>query len=565
LANINYNINDLKGHIEALRQDHQGEINDFIQQMKEKHLENLYNDPELAAFWENSRKNGVAPGVDTPIDQMIEQRNKLFNKINDTAAEKPEALAHTLGLGKEFYDLKFNNTYENIRENQRKLGDLKVDRYDLGDLYEEKSKDLWFKNKPLYSNLDFTHESHLPGAKNPILHNRFKDRNYVDPETGKELKILSHEEQQSDLSKYGDRNGFYDPFVERDRQNKLTALDQMVAEKGDKQQELFNDYIDNKKAIEDKYSQLTIPIEREFNNSKKLQSDVDKYNNAYDSLTDRSEELRQARENYNNAWDRVEQEYQNKIKETQEQLNNLLKTKPGVPLVPYMGEERAHHELGLKSALKEALEGGYDRIFIPGAAEHARRYQTQLRQAIDDVTWNHDPFDATKTDNRFVSVKLKGSDRKETFLVEPVPEDGKTKYIVKESSLREAIDKPLSYVLGNDLSKKIVKDQSGNIPMENYVMGSEGYKSLYEEKLPARYKHILNQYFGKDAGKVYAGGMPDPEGEIVNGYFVDITPQMIQNYNSKKNKAGFFFYGYKRGGYVPPKNQDALKIANRVR
>jgi hypothetical protein len=112
------------------------------------------------------------------------------------------------------------------------------------------------------------------------------------------------------------------------------------------------------------------------------------------------------------------------------------------------------------------------------------RVSSRVDQHVDDT---HRFVTASSADNE-------GSNH--TFQVDP---DGK----VVSSTIGQAVGKKLSEVLGG-ISKDVMKEDSGHIPLDNYRMNSEGYTQHYERKVPSTYKDIIKKYLKVDP-KIEAG------------------------------------------------------------
>jgi len=600
LADLNAKIEAQQEHVWNMDSEHEASVNEFLEKMKAERLQQMYDDPELMESWEKSRKDGIQPGVDTPLDVMTQKRDNLFKKIVDEEAKKnPEKMANALGLSFEWLEAS-QKPWQIIEEENKYREMARNERPALHAEYEAQSQALRAKDAPVYGGASFEHEPHSPGVRNPITQSRFKDREITDPETGQKLKVLSDEEQQSDWASEIRKHGGVDPIIDRQRRNLLSQLDEHV-ESGRKAADALRDWKEAEEAkIFDKIKPEVGPLWEKFNKSKQLKSDTDEFNRAYSPIFSKIEpELKELKTIYNKKYDEMNAAHHAGIEELQSKIEAIPEQRGMVSTVPYVGDD-AHIDLGVKRMLQEALEGDYDRVFIPGSQEHARRYTDSFRQAVDHIRWeipskhevsfiDNDGYRSTETFNnkkdaqdyynqivdkgydepkiildeggneKTVYVKPVNSNSEEHLNVQPVTKNGKTQLMVVDSSVSRFRDKPLSSIVGSKMAKQIEDEMEGKIQSKNFMLGAEGYRSLYEEKKPAKLKRIIQHYFGEKPN-VYAGVLPKGRHEgDVEGYWAHITPSMREKYKQRLKDQGYFFYGYKRGGAVSDKLNEITK------
>ena len=194
-------------------------------------------------------------------------------------------------------------------------------------------------------------------------------------------------------------------------------------------------------------------------------------------------------------------------------------------------------------------------------------------------------------DYKTVYSRPVGQEKENFFTV--VPEEGpggKTIYKIINSDISQAKGQTLSSVIGGDLAKRVIAEESGDVPMKGYVMGSEGYTQTYERKAPSIYKRLLKsldpeakvesgplphnpelraevdriaqQNFARDWNELtpedqdrirYMLGDSAASLEPVHGTYIQITPKMRQEYERLKQKFGAVFPAYKSGGAVSRK------------
>lgn len=160
-----------------------------------------------------------------------------------------------------------------------------------------------------------------------------------------------------------------------------------------------------------------------------------------------------------------------------EEFTNLLNKPEGVPDAPF---KDTWYQLSLKRILKYAADNGYDRVGLTTGNQQIDRYK--MSNEVNSLAWR----DAGGGVKRAVSIDL-------------INGDNMTLSVNSEGKLMggEFKDKSLSSVLGKDLAKKIMSEDSGNLMGNGLNIGGEGMKAYYDEIYPK----FLEKYGKKwDAG-----------------------------------------------------------------
>jgi hypothetical protein len=143
----------------------------------------------------------------------------------------------------------------------------------------------------------------------------------------------------------------------------------------------------------------------------------------------------------------------------------------GVPTGPYVTSTPAWTDLALKRALKEAAEGGYDKIVWTPGAEHAKRYD--LSKKVDRIAY--DP------EEREFSYVQKGVNGWQTHPENVDPED-------------------LPGIIGRDAADQLLAQEvaplSGNHVMESsdLIIGDKGMKGYYDNIVPKRLQELVKKH-----------------------------------------------------------------------
>ena len=203
----------------------------------------------------------------------------------------------------------------------------------------------------------------------------------------------------------------------------------------------------------------------------------------------------------------------------------------GVPDAPFKDD---WYQLALKRAVKEAIDGGYDRVALPTGARVAERFD--LSKQIESISHQKNP------DGTYKIVAV----------------DKNNRHAMNESSVPQ---EKLSSIVGKDVAQKIINAEGTPFP-EGTVgagmtklsgldlqVGGEGMKKYYDEIYPGYLKKFGKKY-GASVGKttVDADGVAEPL------HYMEITPAMREAF-----KTGIHM---KRGGKVQfANNIDAMRLA----
>jgi hypothetical protein len=172
-----------------------------------------------------------------------------------------------------------------------------------------------------------------------------------------------------------------------------------------------------------------------------------------------------------------------RLSEIDNEYADLQKTyAQGVPDAPYKDD---WYQLTLRRAIKEAIDGGYDRVALPTGSRVAERFD--LSKQIDRIDYN-------KNDDGTYSMSAI-KDGREVFAKEGLDE------------------KELSGIVGKDVAKKIVGDEGSSAPKADrwesedgdvpefkslsgldLSVGGEGMKKYYDEIYPNYLKKFGKKY-----------------------------------------------------------------------
>jgi hypothetical protein len=234
---------------------------------------------------------------------------------------------------------------------------------------------------------------------------------------------------------------------------------------------------------------------------------------------------------------------QNAINSTLNDLNTQIRGTSAslVPSAPYVTNTGSWTDLALKRALKEAAEGGYDKLVWTPGAEQAERYK--LSNHVDELRY------------------VRNEDG--TFNIVPFKNNESLNQIQQENVSPEKLDN----IFGKEVAEKIRNnegDADGNVRSlsgQELSVGGEGMKDYYDKIVPNQLKKIAKQH-DPNAKVQYTDVMLPPSGKSgtnnppIAAPGIDITPQMRESI-MRGQKA------FKRGGRTLGNNaiDNALRLA----
>jgi hypothetical protein len=228
--------------------------------------------------------------------------------------------------------------------------------------------------------------------------------------------------------------------------------------------------------------------------------------------------------------------------------DRFLQNRRSVPDAPF---KENWYQLGLKRAIKEAVDSGKERVYLTTGEAQAKRYD--LSQHIDELSYQDGTLYGYKGDHMVVSKQ-------------DIPEDKLSDYVGKETAKKILSQEP------NLFGARIVS----GLDMK---MGGEGMRQYYDKT----YKNYLEKYAKKFGGKL---GMTQimthspEEAQIIKNnaarmygedsdtyrqvlknisepvYYIDITPEM-----RKSAKLG---QSYKEGGSVHMAEGGSVDIESKL-
>lgn len=202
-----------------------------------------------------------------------------------------------------------------------------------------------------------------------------------------------------------------------------------------------------------------------------------------------------------------------------------------VPSAPYITNTQHWTDLGLKRALREAAEGGYDKMIWTPGAEQAARYD--LSKHIDSIKYH--PAVTSETTGKSYPGRL---------------------YAYKDGHIKinqEAKPEELEGLLGKDVAERLLKSSPEKTSMdlspyhyisgEDLKVGGEGMQSFYDKIVPTQLSKLIKKLDPK--AKIEMGGhtidvgkgkptqyrdfdeyAKSPQSRQINAHALRLTPEL---------------------------------------
>jgi len=304
---------------------------------------------------------------------------------------------------------------------------------------------------------------------NVLAHLRMADRTGPNGE-----KILHVEEIQSDWGQKGKKEGFKNPQVEARQAEIENALNQLRQEKIDSGMALERKFKEDTQEFNAEYKRMMKPAEDALLSSKGSTSDIKAYNAASDQVMGQIGHLLAPHEKARDvAQFAIQKEFSAKMAPLQQEYSALPKVGSTSP-APYVTNTTAWTDLALKRALKEAAEGGYDKLVWTPGAEQAKRYS--LINHVDSLTLDRSSRGFLLTGNRdgapIVDKRLSSPQELEALV-------GKETAEKLLSNLEAAPNKggvKTTHLSGTDLE-----------------LGGEGMKGYYDKIIPNQFRKLVKK------------------------------------------------------------------------
>lgn len=228
----------------------------------------------------------------------------------------------------------------------------------------------------------------------------------------------------------------------------------------------------------------------------------------YDYYEQEINNIREAQERRDDEIDELRSSIRNLNEEYSHYYNSELRNaRIGVIPAPF---EKNWHELAMKRMLRYAAENGFDKVAWTTGAQQAERYN--LGKYFSDIEREDNP---SIEGRRFV---LHGGNVEALH----VDESGN----VIESTIEEAIGKPLVDVVGKSMADRMMSMDNGDmIEGEDLRIGGEGMKGFYDKMLPS----FVQKYTKKWGAKVGEVELPHLEEGAQKMWSVDVTHEMKES------------------------------------
>jgi len=192
-----------------------------------------------------------------------------------------------------------------------------------------------------------------------------------------------------------------------------------------------------------------------------------------------------------------------------------------IPTAPYVTNTQAWTDLALKRALREAAEGGYDKLVWTPGAEQAKRYD--LSKQVRKISYD-------KNTNSLMAWGHDQSDKVSPAISNFIPEKEIPNYVGKEAAEKLLKSEPISGVhtlAGDDLS-----------------IGGEGMKGYYDKIVPNQLSKLVKKL--DPEAKIDTHNLVTKRGEkLADEAALNENNQLIEREHFWDEDQGHYVYGYR--------------------
>jgi len=171
----------------------------------------------------------------------------------------------------------------------------------------------------------------------------------------------------------------------------------------------------------------------------------------------------------------------------------LRDAKQGTPSAPFVTSTDTWVELGLKQAIRMAVEGGYDRIAWTTGEQQNERYD--LSKQVEEIGWKTQES-ASGTSRKAVRITPIDGPVMTLFVGgNGIIEDAEGGSIALNEQLREG--KRLDEAVGKDMADRIMAEETGDLSGDGLKVGGTGMKGFYDRILPTIAKKVSKKLGGE--------------------------------------------------------------------
>ena len=188
----------------------------------------------------------------------------------------------------------------------------------------------------------------------------------------------------------------------------------------------------------------------------------------------------------------------------------------GVPKPPNIEN---WHKQALQQSIRWATEQGYDRITWTTGKQQIDRYDSAMRQNVDEISWT--PAQSYEDGRSLVTVSAH-KDGSTAYSGAYDAETGMSKdeFVLTQGGERKRHH--LAKVIGKEQADKILTGGSGTIEGDDLTIGGRGLIAFYDDKMVNTAKKMCKQ-FGCTVSKTKIDAGPDGMQEV---WTMDLTPKI---------------------------------------
>jgi Large polyvalent protein associated domain 38 len=187
-------------------------------------------------------------------------------------------------------------------------------------------------------------------------------------------------------------------------------------------------------------------------------------------------------------WRVVNQDGRESIVRDEREADKLISlfSKEGVPLAPFVTDTKAWVGLAIKRVIRMAVDEGFDKVVFVNGQQAADYFD--LSKSVSRISWD---FRHKHSDEKLVAIS---HDTGEYYIY--IDKGGK---VIAAKGNESFVGKTLDEIIGKDIAKKIVAEETGELTGDGLKIGGEGMKAFYDKLVPQVANDVLKKIGG---GKV---------------------------------------------------------------
>ena len=159
------------------------------------------------------------------------------------------------------------------------------------------------------------------------------------------------------------------------------------------------------------------------------------------------------------------------------------------PKAPFVTDTKAWVALAIKRVTAMAVEEGFDKVVFASGQQAADYFD--LSKSVSRIAWD---VRHIRSDEKLVAISHNAG---EYYIY--IDKDGK---VIEAKGNESFVGKPLDEIIGKDVAKKIVTEETGELTDDGLKIGGEGMKAFYDKLVPQVANDVLKKLGGGKVDKI---------------------------------------------------------------